>query len=490
MAPPRAVSRLSTVWGVSKIAWPLLAAVLVLLGLAYESMSIISSTRAYVNGESLWSKAHKDAVFSLIEYSRTGDEAFFELFEQSMRVPMGDRIARLNLDGPNPERAIARAGFLQGGIHPDDVDGMVVMFQRFRHVSFFAAAVEAWSKGDGYIEELKVLGDEMHALVRAGNVDSTSLLALDERLRTINKELAPLTVDFSVVLGDASRATRAILWVVMVLATLILVPMGLVLVSRLQTRAEAMRRQQGVLAQEVAIASQIQVAILPTHFTISGFEIAAGMKPADDVGGDCFDVQPTADGCWVALGDVAGHGLSSGLVALMTQSTLQGITLANPSVTPTDALCVLNAALFENIRNRMRQDEHVTFVLLRIYSDGRVVFAGAHEDLIVFRAATGTCESIQTKGAWLGAMKDIRPHVHEGQFSLAPNDVLVLYTDGILEASSPTREEYGPTRLMRVLSEHASSPQAVVNTLLAEAQAWSPVQRDDLSALVIRRRDG
>ena len=231
-------------FAVVRLVWPLVGAVLILLGLSYESMSIMSSTRAYVNGESLWSKGHKDAVFHLIQYSRTSAPTDYELFQEAIKVPLGDRVARLNLDGPNPDRAVARAGFLQGGVHPDDVDDIVVMFQRFRRISFFAAAVDAWSKGDEYIDQLRVLGDDMHNLIAAGNVDPAKHEALNARLRTINSTLTPLTSEFSVVLGDASRTTRKILWLVMLSATGILMPLGLGLVGRILTRSDAMRRQK------------------------------------------------------------------------------------------------------------------------------------------------------------------------------------------------------------------------------------------------------
>ena len=122
------------------------------------------------------------------------------------------------------------------------------------------------------------------------------------------------------------------------------------------------------------------------------------------------------------------------------------------------------------------------------HPDGRVVFAGAHEDLVVFRSATGRCESIATKGAWLGAMKDIRKHVHEGSFTLLPNDLLVLYSDGIVEAANASREEFGPERLERAVEANAGrGAQAVVTALMESAAAWGPIQKDDLSALVVRR---
>ena len=238
------VTSLRRLFAVVRLVWPLVGAVLILLGLSYETMSIMSSTRAYVNGESLWSKGHKDSVFHLIQYARTSDPADYERFQEAIKVPLGDQIARLNLDGPDPDRAVARAGFLQGGVHPDDVDGIIVMFQRFRNISFFAAVVDLWSKGDAYIDQLRVLGDDMHRLISAGNVDPAKLEALNVRLRAINNSLTPLTSEFSVVLGDASRTTRKILWIVMLSATGILMPLGLGLVGRILRRSDALRSQK------------------------------------------------------------------------------------------------------------------------------------------------------------------------------------------------------------------------------------------------------
>ena len=451
-------------------------------------MSIISSTRAYVNGESLWSKGHKDAVFHLLQYARTRDRADFARFEEAITVPLGDQRARLTLDGATPDLDEARKGFLEGGVHVEDVDDALTMFQRFRKVSFFAAAVDAWAKGDEYILKLRAVGDEMRALVETGNPDPLALEALNERVRVINRELTPLTSEFSKVLGDAARATRSLLWLVMLVATSVLVPVGLILVSRIVSRGELIKKQKELLQGEVDIASRIQVSVLPRVFEIPGLEIAAAMVPAASVGGDCYDVQPTTDGCWFAIGDVAGHGLTTGLVALMTQSALQGITRARPTAGPREVLIALNATLHENIRLRMKADEHVTFVLLRYFNDGRVVFAGAHEELLIWRARTGRCEWRQTPGTWLGVMPDVSDHLVETTVQLDESDVLVLFTDGLVEARNAGGEEFGSDRLVTTVEAAPGAPVAnLVTQLMKQSTTWATEQADDMSVLVVRR---
>jgi serine phosphatase RsbU (regulator of sigma subunit) len=80
-------------------------------------------------------------------------------------------------------------------------------------------------------------------------------------------------------------------------------------------RREASLEREAALAplrKEVEIARRIQTSILPTEHAVHALQIAARMVPASEVGGDYYDVRPTADGCWLGIGDVAGHGLEVG----------------------------------------------------------------------------------------------------------------------------------------------------------------------------------
>src|SRR6267142_109698 len=83
-----------------RIAWPFLAIVVVLVLLATESLEIVSASRAYVGGESLWSKAQKEAVYNLFRYAQSRADADFVAYTAAIEVPMGDRRARLQLEKP------------------------------------------------------------------------------------------------------------------------------------------------------------------------------------------------------------------------------------------------------------------------------------------------------------------------------------------------------------------------------------------------------
>ncbi|HZL17740.1 MAG TPA: substrate-binding domain-containing protein, partial [Polyangia bacterium] len=206
---------------------------------------------------------------------------------------------------------------------------------------------------------------------------------------------------------------------------------GARLVARLVE--EATRRQvaeRARLEKEMEIAMRIQTSILPRDVNVAGLEIAATMRAATEVGGDYYDVIPVTDGCWMGIGDVAGHGLGTGLVMLMMQSGIGALARKLPDASPRDLLLALNAMLVDNVRQRLGQREHATLTLLRYRRDGSLTFAGAHEEILILRAATGRCERLETPGPWVGAKVDIAAGTVESRTQLEPGDLLVLYTDG------------------------------------------------------------
>ena len=244
------------------------------------------------------------------------------------------------------------------------------------------------------------------------------------------------------------------------------------------------------LRREMEIATRIQTSILPRDLSVAGVEIAARMTPAEDVGGDYYDVLPLeggARGAWIGVGDVAGHGLTAGLVMLMIQSAVSALVKSRPDGNPRDLLIALNAILFDNIRERLTQDEHVTLTLLRLEANGSVRFAGAHEELVVWRKATGACERVATPGTWLGAVPDIARFTTENHLTMAPGDVLLLYTDGLIQAMNTDGEQFGMERLEAELATSALVPVAdIVGRLFTALGDFTRERADDVTVLALR----
>jgi sigma-B regulation protein RsbU (phosphoserine phosphatase) len=228
------------------------------------------------------------------------------------------------------------------------------------------------------------------------------------------------------------------------------------------------------------------MSILPHRVDVEGIEISAGMAPAERVGGDYYDVLPAASGCWIGIGDVAGHGLGAGLIMVMVQSMVMALVRANTEASPRDLVCLLNKLLYENIRGRLNQDDHVTFCLMRYRADGTVTFAGAHEEILVWRI-NGECERIPTLGTWLGAVQDIS-HVTENQtVQLHPGDLMLLYTDGLIEARNKRGKPFGFERVAALVERYRDEPADVIRLrILRRLELWMNKQEDDVTLIVIR----
>jgi serine phosphatase RsbU (regulator of sigma subunit) len=243
------------------------------------------------------------------------------------------------------------------------------------------------------------------------------------------------------------------------------------------------------LLAELAVGRRIQTALIPKQLPLSELDISAGMVPADEVGGDYYDIFPASDGCWLAIGDVTGHGLLAGMIMLMIHTAMTTLVKGFPDAAPAQLVCQLNAVMSLNIRERLEQCEHATFVLLRYRNGGQVSMAGAHEELIVYRAAERRCERIAQNGVWIGIADDIEAETRNEGFVLEPGDVLVLYTDGLIEARNAMNEEFGLERVEQILCSRANAPvRDIHDSLLAAVKAWTPVQQDDITMIVLRRQ--
>jgi phosphoserine phosphatase RsbU/P len=246
------------------------------------------------------------------------------------------------------------------------------------------------------------------------------------------------------------------------------------------------RRTRADHSRDLEIARQIQTSILPRRVDVEGIEIAAGMVAADEVGGDYYDVLPVAGGCWIGIGDVSGHGLGAGLIMVMIQSMVMTLVRSNEQARPRDIVCLLNRLLHENIRGRLNQDDHVTFCLMRYGADGQVVFAGAHEEILLWRT-TGACERIATRGTWLGAVRDIEKATEDQTLELQPGDLMVLYTDGLIEARNAAGKPFGIERLVALVEQHrGASAEEIRRKILARLRRWMTRQEDDVTVIVVR----
>lgn len=258
--------------------------------------------------------------------------------------------------------------------------------------------------------------------------------------------------------------------------------------ARIEETTRREKAERARLESEMRLAQRIQTSMLPRQKLVNGFEIATEMQPAAEVGGDYFDVLACQDGCWVGIGDVAGHGLDTGLITLMIQGIVGGATCQRPEAPARLIWRIVNAMLYENVRLRLERDEHATLMLLRCRKNGHVSYVGAHEDLLVFRRESGRVELLPSSGIWAGVSSDVEEgQVDERELRLWPGDALLLYTDGITEAMNADQQRFGLERLQQTFESIGHRPVEDIREHIAHAvQLWAPELIDDRTLVLLR----
>lgn len=187
------------------------------LAVTFVVLEVKSGLRAYVTGESLWSKGQQNAVYYLDRYAEHGNQADLRRAHEALAVPLGDRQARKALELSPPDNERARKGFLRGGNAPRDVPRLIWLYRHFSDVSHFREAVSIWREADQYILELRDIANRLEADVES----SERLASIRAEIDRIQQELQPLEKQFSRILGKADR------WLNTVLFTLVSIVLGL-----------------------------------------------------------------------------------------------------------------------------------------------------------------------------------------------------------------------------------------------------------------------
>jgi phosphoserine phosphatase RsbU/P len=244
------------------------------------------------------------------------------------------------------------------------------------------------------------------------------------------------------------------------------------------------------LVAELDVACQLQQMLMPKPVELASIpqlDIAAFTEPATEVGGDYYDIFTDGDRVKIAIGDVTGHGLKSGVLVIMVQTAIRTL-LANGTRNTTQLFNTLNRAIYENIQ-RMNSHRYLT-LLLAEYSDRQLHLSGQHEDVIIVRRG-GKIECIDTidLGFPIGLAPNIHEFVSEMTIDLNLGDTVVFYTDGITEAENTAGALYGIDRLCQVLSQNWSKTaheiQAAVTADVYEHIGTQTIH-DDMTLLVLK----
>jgi serine phosphatase RsbU (regulator of sigma subunit) len=239
------------------------------------------------------------------------------------------------------------------------------------------------------------------------------------------------------------------------------------------------------LENEIAMARTIQHKLLPPpEARLPGFEVLAHFEPVAEIGGDYYDFLPMPDGrTAVALGDVSGHGLPTGLLVAMAKAALS--TLLEAGHQGGELFCRLN-----DLIHRSTDPRHYMTLCLLAYDAatrrGTLTNAG---QLAPYRIAGGRIESLALPSFPLGLFPD--KEFPSREYTFAAGDLVVLLSDGLVEAADAHDEPFGFDRFESVLRDSAAAGAAAIRDAILSAVAAHTGGRpsDDDRTMVIMTLD-
>jgi serine phosphatase RsbU (regulator of sigma subunit) len=256
---------------------------------------------------------------------------------------------------------------------------------------------------------------------------------------------------------------------------------------------EKLKEENLHLAAELDVAKTLQRMALPNESeikSIPSLNISGYMEPADEVGGDYYDVVKMTDKSILCIGDVTGHGLESGVIMLMIQTAVQALKEAEIT-NPERMYALLNKTIYNNLV-RMGSEKSMTLSVISYACSGEMIITGQHEDIILLRNGSDQIELIDTMelGLPIGLEQDISEYIASTSLSLNHGDILLFYTDGITEAENTDGEFYGMDRFCNSLIQYKNMDtedlkQHLIDDLLAfigKAKIF-----DDITLMVIKK---
>jgi serine phosphatase RsbU (regulator of sigma subunit) len=260
-------------------------------------------------------------------------------------------------------------------------------------------------------------------------------------------------------------------------------------ITSLNSRLEAENMR---LSAELEVTKRLQMMLLPKEKELSqieNLEIAGFMQPADEFGGDYYDVLQHHGRITIGIGDVTGHGLESGVLMLMVQTAVRTL-MENNETEPKKFFEVLNRTIYKNVQ-RMDSNKNLSLCLVN-YHQGLLSLSGQHEELVVVRS-NGAIERIDTVdlGFPIGLEETIEDFVFQAQVQLNTGDVVVLYTDGVTEAENNLGDQYGLENLCAIVKQSCQqSAQDIKQSIIANLRSHIGVQKvfDDITLVVLKQK--
>ena len=235
------------------------------------------------------------------------------------------------------------------------------------------------------------------------------------------------------------------------------------------------------LSKEMQLAGEIHRVLVPDiDLNDAQLEICGRSNPTDEVGGDLIDLITGKTETFVYMIDVSGHGVGPGLLSGMFKASVR--SLHKPGRTLESMVNELNSILLDQRKRGM----FITFGGLRFHSGDRIEIVSAGHPPVIRIDQAGDLEELKFTQLPLLSLHD--QHYKSTEIESRPGDLLIIYSDGIIETTDKKGVEFGFERLCRILVETFSLPAAEISERIFDELHTHGQSRDDQSLIVIRKK--
>lgn len=235
-----------------------------LIAINYFTIQIKAAIRAYIQAESHYSKGQKDAATFLMLYLAEQDDQYYDRFLENISIPLGDGSASAALV-KHQGKDLIYEGFVQGKNHPDDIEQMIWLYNWFEDLNFMEESFRHWEQADALVNEMVVLGDQIHADIQSGALFPEDIRKHTDRISYLSNRLTEKETAFSESLGSAAREITSML--VAINTIIILLIMG--------TSALVIRATFRALQESRSELKKINLGLVKTNQQLDSFIYAS-----------------------------------------------------------------------------------------------------------------------------------------------------------------------------------------------------------------------
>jgi sigma-B regulation protein RsbU (phosphoserine phosphatase) len=243
---------------------------------------------------------------------------------------------------------------------------------------------------------------------------------------------------------------------------------------------------QNLINDELKQVGKLQQSLLPEQLpTINGYEFGSFYTPAEHAGGDYYDCIEMSNGYWgFTIADVSGHGTPAAVIMAMSRAIMRSYTY--DIIASAEALMMVNEILCDNVHTR---DFVTMFYTVFNGSTGELNYASAgHNPVLHFDRSDMMVRKLAAGGMFLAAFTGME--YEEKHLTLYDGDILFMYTDGLVEAMNPEREQYGLDRVIsRLIMYNDASCDRIINEIMEDVRSFTAGKpfEDDVTIFVVKK---